>query len=94
MSLSQKQRNDSRPIGRYLTVTMSDQPTSEQKPKPPTPIPVAPQSSSALQPAPAITTSDPSTAYPPPPANALTSEEQMALFEKDLKANDWGQQPC
>lgn len=72
---------------------MSAQPTSEQKPKPPTPIPVAPLSSSALQPAPAITTSDPSTAHPPP-ANALTPEEQMALFEKDLKENDWGHQPC
>jgi hypothetical protein len=24
----------------------------------------------------------------------LTPEEQMALFEKDLKDNDWGHQPC
>ena len=24
----------------------------------------------------------------------LTSEEQMALYEKDLKENDWGHQPC
>jgi hypothetical protein len=41
---------------------------------------------------------------PPPPAAAaaeplvdpkhLTPEEQMALFEKDLKENDWGHQPC
>jgi hypothetical protein len=39
----------------------------------------------------------------PPPASAtaapadpkqLTPEEQMALFEKDLKENDWGHQPC
>lgn len=29
----------------------------------------------------------------PPPAE-LTPEEQMALFEKDLKENDWGHQPC
>ena len=28
------------------------------------------------------------------PANALTPEEQMALFEKELKENDWGHQPC
>jgi hypothetical protein len=31
-------------------------------------------------------------------ANALTKmltpEEQMALFEKELKDNDWGHQPC
>lgn len=24
----------------------------------------------------------------------LTPEEQMALFEKNLKENDWGHQPC
>ena len=30
----------------------------------------------------------------PPPVNALTPEEQMALFEKELKENDWGHQPC
>jgi hypothetical protein len=30
----------------------------------------------------------------PPTARALTPEEQMALFEKDLKENDWGHQPC
>jgi hypothetical protein len=24
----------------------------------------------------------------------LSPEEQMALFEKDLKENDWGHQPC
>jgi hypothetical protein len=28
------------------------------------------------------------------PANKLTPEEQMALFEKELKENDWGHQPC
>ena len=30
----------------------------------------------------------------PPPAGNLTPEEQMALFEKELKENDWGHQPC
>jgi hypothetical protein len=29
-----------------------------------------------------------------PAPNQLTPEEQMALFEKDLKENDWGHQPC
>jgi hypothetical protein len=24
----------------------------------------------------------------------LTAEEQMALFAKELKENDWGHQPC
>jgi hypothetical protein len=24
----------------------------------------------------------------------LTADEQMALYEKDLKENDWGHQPC
>lgn len=28
-----------------------------------------------------------------PPAK-LSAEEQMALYEKDLKENDWGHQPC
>jgi len=27
-------------------------------------------------------------------AKPLTPEEQMAAFEKDLKENDWGHQPC
>jgi hypothetical protein len=34
---------------------------------------------------------------PPPkevPPSPLTPEEQMALFEKELKENDWGHQPC
>ena len=31
---------------------------------------------------------------PPPPANTLTPEEQMALFERELKETDWGHQPC
>ena len=33
----------------------------------------------------------------PAPAAApdkLTPEEQMDLYEKDLKENDWGHQPC
>lgn len=30
----------------------------------------------------------------PAPAAQLTPEEQMAAFEKDLKENDWGHQPC
>jgi hypothetical protein len=36
----------------------------------------------------------------PPPTeaavavNKLTPEEQMALFEQELKETDWGHQPC
>jgi hypothetical protein len=30
----------------------------------------------------------------PAPEQALTPEEQMALFEKELKEKDWGHQPC
>jgi len=29
-----------------------------------------------------------------PAPKALTAEEQMDQFEKDLKENDWGHQPC
>lgn len=35
-----------------------------------------------------------SPAADPAAANKLTPEEQMALFEKDLKEKDWGHQPC
>ncbi len=28
------------------------------------------------------------------PVSALSPEEQMALFEKQLKEEDWGHQPC
>jgi hypothetical protein len=28
------------------------------------------------------------------PAKPLTPEEQMALYEKELKESDWGHQPC
>ena len=30
----------------------------------------------------------------PSEVSQLTAEEQMALFEKELKENDWGHQPC
>ena len=29
-----------------------------------------------------------------PASKPLTAEEQMALYENDLKENDWGHQPC
>lgn len=48
---------------------------------------------SASPPATAPTTNAPPTVAPAP-ANALTPEEQMALFEKELKEQDWGHQPC
>ena len=35
-----------------------------------------------------------STTGEPATPNKLTAEEQMALYEKDLKENDWGHQPC
>jgi len=51
-----------------------------------------PSAEAALPPA----ASAPATTKPgePVPANSLTPEEQMALFEKELKENDWGHQPC
>lgn len=36
----------------------------------------------------------PAPPVPPPTTTTLTPEEQMAAFEKDLKENDWGHQPC
>jgi hypothetical protein len=29
-----------------------------------------------------------------PPKKDLTPEEQMALYEENLKETDWGHQPC
>jgi hypothetical protein len=31
---------------------------------------------------------------PAAPKKELTPEEQMALYEEDLKETDWGHQPC
>jgi hypothetical protein len=31
---------------------------------------------------------------PPEASKELTAEEQMALYEKELRENDWGHQPC
>lgn len=42
-------------------------------------------------------TEKPTAASPPEAgtgATALTPEEQMALYEKELKESDWGHQPC
>jgi len=30
----------------------------------------------------------------PNASKELTPDEQMALYEEDLKENDWGHQPC
>ena len=46
---------------------------------------------------PAVTPPPSTPAEAPPdskPANQLTPEEQMALYEKELKETDWGHQPC
>ncbi len=37
---------------------------------------------------------EPGAASPQPAAPALTPDEQMELYERDLKENDWGHQPC
>jgi hypothetical protein len=58
---------------------MSD-PPREPVPPPPSPSP------------PPAETQKP--AANPANANALTPEEQMALFEQELKETDWGHQPC
>jgi len=46
-----------------------------------------------------LPTSPDSAAAPPMEGSAdalppLTPEEQMALYEKELKETDWGHQPC
>ena len=48
----------------------------------------------AVPPPPADRLEKLSPASEPAPAKKLSAEEQMALYEKDLKENDWGHQPC
>jgi hypothetical protein len=36
----------------------------------------------------------PASAQSAPQPKELSPEEQMALYEKELKENDWGHQPC
>lgn len=46
---------------------------------------------------PAVTPPPSPPAEAPPetkPVSQLTPEEQMALYEKELKETDWGHQPC
>lgn len=81
---------------------MSDQPTPPLTALPPlaTSLPAP----SLAPPCIAATTSDSTSPVTPSPipaepskpaaANALTADEQMALFAKDLQENDWGHQPC
>lgn len=57
-----------------------------------TPLPARPAPEVKLPPPNTPAAGDP--AGPPPAANSLTPDEQMKLFEKELKENDWGHQPC
>jgi hypothetical protein len=41
-----------------------------------------------------VSAADASAASAPAESNKLSAEEQMALYEQDLKENDWGHQPC
>jgi hypothetical protein len=50
--------------------------------------PSAPRESDT-PPTPAVTPAEPAVE-----ASKLSPEEQMALFEKELKETDWGHQPC
>lgn len=43
---------------------------------------------------PAASQPDASTSADPASSTKLTADEQMALYENDLKENDWGHQPC
>ena len=41
-----------------------------------------------------LSASEPQIAVEKVDVSKLTPEEQMALFEKELKDSDWGHQPC
>lgn len=60
---------------------------------PGTPRPDPAQGRAAAKPAAAGAAGVPSPGEPVP-VDQLSPEEQMALFEKELKEKDWGHQPC
>ena len=73
--------------------------TDQQRPEkfPPEPDKGKVMESSAAVPAailPPNNVADVPAAGEPATSKELTAEEQMALYEKDLKENDWGHQPC
>ena len=65
-----------------------------EQPRPADSPPAPDKGSGIAGPSPAIPPTDAPPATDPATANKLTPEEQMALFEKDLKEKDWGHQPC
>jgi hypothetical protein len=62
-----------------------------EEPRDPANAPVVPPRTPL---APSTAASNDSTPADSKPVNQLTPEEQMALFEKELKETDWGHQPC
>jgi len=50
--------------------------------------------SAAVTPTPADSDASATDGIKAPPSQNLTPEEQMALYEKALKEDDWGHQPC
>jgi len=68
---------------------MTDVPSTQSDPNPP-------RSAGAAEPkvAPAAVGSRRIPAGKTGPVDALTEEEQMALYEEALKEDDWGHQPC
>ena len=57
-------------------------------------IPAEAELPAAQAPIPAATNPPAGAAAAPQRPKPLTPEEQMALFEADLKENDWGHRPC
>lgn len=66
---------------------------TDPPPKDPIP-PVVNQDRVAHAKSPAGTKPNRVTGDRPNDVSQLTVEEQMALYEKELKENDWGHQPC
>ncbi|HVZ65211.1 MAG TPA: hypothetical protein VG936_11615 [Lacunisphaera sp.] len=57
-------------------------------------VPEIPRDAPAAPPPASGATGGAQPAMPPPGANQLTPDEQMARFERELKEQDWGHQPC
>jgi hypothetical protein len=66
---------------------------TDQQPKDPTRSALL-KGKESVKKSPAETEADASNSDRRIDVSKLTPEEQMARFEKDLKENDWGHQPC
>jgi hypothetical protein len=73
---------------------MDDEPRKNAGASGETPSPAQPGANASPASGGSTANTDPAASPVQPAASTLSKEEQWALFEKELKENDWGHQPC